>query len=142
MFFNATNRLYLAAPYAALTRAVPSLPRKLRYTCPVENGCIALVDDTYNSNPLSLKAALASINGMAGNKRRLRNFGADVVGMSTVPEVITARHMGMKVVAFSICTDMCDPDHLEEADIDTIIKTAGSAEPKLTKIVKSLVGSL
>lgn len=74
--------------------------------------------------------------------RMLRNFGADVVGMSTVPEVITARHMGMKVVAFSICTDMCDPDHLEEADIDTIIKTAGSAEPKLTKIVKSLVGSL
>lgn len=74
--------------------------------------------------------------------RMLRSFGADVVGMSTVPEVITARHMGMRVVAFSICTDMCDPDHLEECNIDVIIKTAGEAEPKLTKIVKTLVGSL
>ena len=74
--------------------------------------------------------------------RMLRNFGADVVGMSTVPEVIAARHMGMRVVAFSICTDMCDPDHLEECDIDVIIKTAGEAEPKLTKIVKTLVGGL
>ena len=74
--------------------------------------------------------------------RMLRSFGADVVGMSTVPEVITARHMGMRVVAFSICTDMCDPDHLEECNIDVIIKTAGEAEPKLTRIVKTLVGSL
>jgi purine-nucleoside phosphorylase len=72
----------------------------------------------------------------------LRNLGADVVGMSTVPEVIAARHMGMRVVAFSICTDMCDPDDLEEVDIDTIIRTAGEAEPKLTAIVKTLVGSL
>jgi purine-nucleoside phosphorylase len=74
--------------------------------------------------------------------RMLRNLGADVVGMSTVPEVIAARHMGMRVVAFSICTDMCDPDNLEECDINVIIKTAGEAEPKLTKIVKSLVGGL
>jgi purine-nucleoside phosphorylase len=74
--------------------------------------------------------------------RMLRNMGADVVGMSTVPEVITARHMGMRVLAFSICTDMCNPDHLEECNIDVIIKTAGSAEPKLTKIVKTLVGSI
>ncbi|MBZ0136974.1 MAG: purine-nucleoside phosphorylase [Planctomycetes bacterium] len=74
--------------------------------------------------------------------RMLHNLGADVVGMSTVPEVIAARHMGMRVVAFSICTDKCDPDHLEECDINVIIKTAGDAEPKLTKIVKTLVGGL
>jgi purine-nucleoside phosphorylase len=74
--------------------------------------------------------------------RMLRNLGADVVGMSTVPEVIAARHMGMRVVAFSICTDMCNPDHLEECDINVIIETAGDAEPKLTKIVKTLVGGL
>jgi purine-nucleoside phosphorylase len=74
--------------------------------------------------------------------RFLRNIGADVVGMSTVPEVVAARHMGLKVVAFSIVTDMCDPDHLEEANIEKIIATAGEAEPKLTKLVKGLVGQL
>ena len=74
--------------------------------------------------------------------RMLRNMGADVVGMSTVPEVIAARHLGVRVVAFSIVTDLCIPETLEEADIETIIKTAGEAEPKLTAIVKTLVGSL
>lgn len=74
--------------------------------------------------------------------RMLRNLGADVVGMSTVPEVIAARHLGMKVAAFSIVTDMCLPDELEEANIDRIIATAGKAEPKLTKLVKALVASL
>ncbi|MCC6150760.1 MAG: purine-nucleoside phosphorylase [Planctomycetes bacterium] len=72
--------------------------------------------------------------------RFLRNMGADVVGMSTVPEVVAARHMGLKVVAFSILTDMCDPDHLEEANIEKIIATANEAEPKLAKLVKALVG--
>jgi purine-nucleoside phosphorylase len=62
--------------------------------------------------------------------------------MSTVPEVVAARHMGLKVVAFSIVTDLCDPDHLEEANIEKIIATAGEAEPKLTKLVKGLVGAL
>ncbi len=74
--------------------------------------------------------------------RMLRNMGADVVGMSTVPEVIAARHLGMRVVAFSIVTDLCIPETLEEADIETIIKTAGEAEPKLTSIVKTLVTGL
>lgn len=74
--------------------------------------------------------------------RFLRNMGADVVGMSTVPEVVAARHMGLKVVAFSILTDMCDPDHLEEANIEKIIATANEAEPKLAKLVKALVGKL
>jgi len=74
--------------------------------------------------------------------RMLRNLGADVVGMSTVPEVIAARHLGMKVAAFSILTDMCLPDELEEANIDKIIATAKKAEPKLTKLVKAVVKSL
>jgi purine-nucleoside phosphorylase len=74
--------------------------------------------------------------------RMLRNMGADVVGMSTLPEVVAARHAGMRVVAFSIVTDMCIPETLEEADIETIIKTAGQAEPKLTALVKELVKRL
>lgn len=74
--------------------------------------------------------------------RFLRAMGSDVVGMSTVPEVVAARHMGLKVIAFSIVTDMCDPDHLEEANIERIIATANEAEPKLTRLVKALVGKL
>jgi purine-nucleoside phosphorylase len=67
--------------------------------------------------------------------RFLRLIGADVVGMSTVPEVIVAVHSGLKVVGFSIITDMCLPDALEPADVAKIIATANAAEPKLTKLV-------
>ena len=67
--------------------------------------------------------------------RFLRMIGADVVGMSTVPEVIVAVHCGLKVVGFSIITDMCLPDALEPADVAKIIATANAAEPKLTKLV-------
>jgi purine-nucleoside phosphorylase len=71
--------------------------------------------------------------------RMLRMMGADVVGMSTVPEVIVARHGGMRVMGVSIITDACLPDALEEADIATIIATAGRAEPNLTKLVEGVV---
>jgi purine-nucleoside phosphorylase len=67
--------------------------------------------------------------------RFLRLIGADVVGMSTVPEVIVAVHAGLNVVGFSIVTDMCLPDALEPADVAKIIATANEAEPKLTKLV-------
>jgi purine-nucleoside phosphorylase len=67
--------------------------------------------------------------------RFLRMIGADVVGMSTVPEVIVAVHASLKVVGFSIVTDMCLPDALEPADVAKIIATANAAEPKLTKLV-------
>jgi purine-nucleoside phosphorylase len=67
--------------------------------------------------------------------RFLRQIGADVVGMSTVPEVLVAVHAGLKVVGFSIVTDMCLPDALEPADVPKIIAVAGAAEPKLTKLV-------
>lgn len=67
--------------------------------------------------------------------RMLRALGADVVGMSTVPEVIAARHMAMRVLGLSIITDECLPDALEEANIDKIIAMAGQAEPFLTRLV-------
>jgi purine-nucleoside phosphorylase len=67
--------------------------------------------------------------------RMLRALGADVVGMSTVPEVIAARHMGMRVLAVSIITDVCLPDALEATDIDTIIRTAAAAEPSLARLL-------
>jgi len=71
--------------------------------------------------------------------RMLRAMGADIVGMSTVPEVIVAVHQGMQVAGLSIVTDQCLPDALEPADITTIIATAMGAEPKLTRLVSALV---
>lgn len=69
--------------------------------------------------------------------RMMRAFGADLVGMSTVPEVIVAVHMGMEVLGVSVVTDLCDPDHLEACDIREIIKTANEAGPKLDRLIES-----
>jgi purine-nucleoside phosphorylase len=71
--------------------------------------------------------------------RFLRAVGADVVGMSTVPEVIVAVHCGMRVLGLSVITDRCLPDALEPADIREIIAVANSAEPKLAAIVKGVL---
>jgi purine-nucleoside phosphorylase len=71
--------------------------------------------------------------------RMLRTLGADVVGMSTVPEVIVAVHGGMRVLGVSIVTDACLPDALEPADIRQIIATAHGAEPRLTELVEGVV---
>ncbi len=74
--------------------------------------------------------------------RMLRVMGADLVGMSTVPEVIVARHMSMKVLGLSIITDECFPDALEVADISNILAAAASAEPHLTRLIERVVGQL
>ncbi|TWU25599.1 purine-nucleoside phosphorylase [Bythopirellula polymerisocia] len=67
--------------------------------------------------------------------RFLRQIGADVVGMSTVPEVIVAVHSGMRVFGLSVVTDMCLPDNLKPAVVEEIIAVANSAEPKLRSLV-------
>ena len=74
--------------------------------------------------------------------RMLRGLGADVVGMSTVPEVIVARHGGMRVLGLSIITDMCLPDSLQEATLDEIVATANAAQPKLTALVRGVLEQL
>ena len=74
--------------------------------------------------------------------RMLRGMGADVVGMSTVPEVIVARHMGLRVLAVSIITDACLPDALEPVDVPRIIETARRAEPTLTGLISDVVATL
>ena len=71
--------------------------------------------------------------------RFLRTIGADVVGMSTVPEVIVAAHAGLRVFGVSVVTDMCLPDALEAADVDKIIAIAGQAEPKLRMLVTGIL---
>ena len=74
--------------------------------------------------------------------RMLRALGADVVGMSTVPEVIVAVHGGMRVLGLSIVTDQCLPDALEPATLDRILAVANGAEPKLTAIVRGVLARL
>ena len=74
--------------------------------------------------------------------RMLRAMGADVVGMSTVPEVIVARHMGMRVLGVSIITDECFPDALEAVDVAKILAVAGAAEPDLTRLITHVVSRL
>jgi purine-nucleoside phosphorylase len=74
--------------------------------------------------------------------RFLRMIGADVVGMSTVPEVIVAVHSKMKVLGLSVVTDMCLPDALEPVNLASIIETANAAEPKLRTIVRRVVGEM
>lgn len=74
--------------------------------------------------------------------RFLRGMGADVVGMSTVPEVIAGVHAGLRMFAAGIITDQCFPDTLQPAVIEEIIKVANEAEPKLTKLVTRLIAEV
>lgn len=74
--------------------------------------------------------------------RFLRWIGADAVGMSTVPEVIVANHMSMRVLGMSIITDECFPDALQPAKVEDIIAVASATEPKLTAIMKGVVERL
>ncbi|NWF88215.1 MAG: purine-nucleoside phosphorylase [Ignavibacteriaceae bacterium] len=69
----------------------------------------------------------------------LRETGADVVGMSTIPENIVANHMGIKVLGISIVTDECFPETLKPVDVKEIIETAMMAEPKMTLIMKEVI---
>ncbi|MBM3907780.1 MAG: purine-nucleoside phosphorylase [Gemmatimonadetes bacterium] len=74
--------------------------------------------------------------------RMLRALGADVVGMSTVPEVIVAVQSGMRVLGLSIITDLCLPDTLEPANLEAILATAGRAEPHLEALVRGVMERL
>ena len=74
--------------------------------------------------------------------RYMRQLGADVVGMSTVPEVISAVHMGMDVLGISVITDECFPDALEPVDIEDVLSAAAMAEPKMTQVIISVLERL
>ncbi len=74
--------------------------------------------------------------------RFIKTMGADVVGMSTVPEVIAANHLGLKVAAVSVITDQCDPDNLKAVEIEDILENAALAEKDLIILFKELIGRL
>jgi len=74
--------------------------------------------------------------------RYLRIIGADAVGMSTVPEVIVANHLGLPVSAVSVLTDECDPDNLKKVNIQEIIAMASKAEPEMIELFSDLIKNL
>lgn len=74
--------------------------------------------------------------------RMLKIIGADAVGMSTVPEVIVANHLGLPVAAISVLTDECDPDNLVPFELDDIMANANKAEPNMITLFKGLIKSV
>ncbi|MBE9489995.1 MAG: purine-nucleoside phosphorylase [Bacteroidetes bacterium] len=74
--------------------------------------------------------------------KMLKIIGADAVGMSTVPEIIVANHLQIKVAAVSVLTDECDPNNLKPVDIAEIIAMAGKAEPEMITLFKELIKTL
>lgn len=74
--------------------------------------------------------------------RMLKTIGSDAVGMSTVPEIIVANHLGLKAAAVSVLTDECDPDDLKPVDISEIIAMAAKAEPKMITLFKELIKTI
>jgi purine-nucleoside phosphorylase len=74
--------------------------------------------------------------------RHLRSMGADMVGMSTVPEVIVANHVGLPCAAVSVITDECDPDNLQPVNIAEIIEVAGKADEKLSKVFAETIKNI
>ncbi len=98
-------------------------------------------------NNISLKSGVyASVVGpqleTKAEYRMLKILGADAVGMSTVPEVIVANHLGLPIVAVSVLTDECDPDNLKPVDIAEIIAIAEATEPKMVKLFQELIRQL
>lgn len=78
----------------------------------------------------------------AAEYRMLERIGADAIGMSTVPEVLVARHAGMKVLGISVITDRCVADTLQPANIQEIIRIATEAEPSLTLLMRKIAAGL
>jgi purine-nucleoside phosphorylase len=111
---------------------------------PYKRDYIALVHEIALKNAISVQRGVyACMSGpsleTAAEYRMLRIIGADVIGMSTVPEVITAVHAGLKTLGLSVITDACLPDALEPVDIEKIIRTAAMAEPRLVTLITEFV---
>lgn len=114
---------------------------------PYSQRLIAMVEEIALEQAIKLqKGVYVAVAGpnleTRAEYRFLRTIGADVVGMSTIPENIAARHAGMEVLGLSIITDECFPDALHPVSVAEIIATAGKAEPNLTKILVELVRRL
>jgi len=114
---------------------------------PYDFNLIKIAEDVALKNQVKLqKGVYVAVPGpnleTRAEYRFLRGIGADVVGMSTIPENIVANHMGMKVLGLSIITDECFPESLKPAILEEIIAAANAAEPKMTLIMKEVIKAL
>jgi purine-nucleoside phosphorylase len=123
-----------SARFPDLTEAYDPALRGLARDVALEQG-ITLREGTY--------VAVAGPNlETRAEYRMLRALGGDVVGMSTVPEVIVARQLGMRVLGLSIITDLCLPDALRPASVEQILAVARTAEPRLAALVQGMIPRL
>ena len=114
---------------------------------PYSKRLIALAEDIALENKIKVqKGVFVAMPGPSletrAEYRFLRATGADVVGMSTVPEVIVAVHQGMEVLGISVITDECFPEALQPVNVEEIIRVASQTEPKLTLIMREVVKRL
>ena len=105
-----------------------------------------LIEKANELNIKINKGVYAAVNGpnleTRAEYRYLKTIGADMVGMSTVPEVIAANHMQLPCAAISVITDECDPDNLKPVNIAAIIEVAGKADAQLSKLFYETIKSL
>lgn len=116
-------------------------------SCPYDKNMSETLKNIAQSEDITLhQGVYASVLGpqleTRAEYRYLKTIGADAVGMSTVPEVIVANHLKLPVVAVSVLTDECDPDHLEPVNIEDILSTAAKAEPNMVKLFCELIKDL
>ena len=122
-------------------------PRFPDMSQPYDRALIALAESVALELRIPLpRAVFVAVAGpnleTAAEYRFLRWVGADVVGMSQVPENIVAVHGGQRVLAFNVVTDSCLPDHLHPIDIPEILANAGRAAPALIRMVTEVVRRL
>lgn len=114
---------------------------------PYDNELRRLLAESFARHQLTVKQGVyVAVAGPSletkAEYRWLRNTGADMVGMSTVPEVIVAAQMGLACAAVSVITDECDPDNLQPVNIPEIIEVAGKADRILSEIFADIIDSL
>lgn len=116
-------------------------------SCPYDNELNKKIIDAASSLSTEIKHGIyIAVGGpnleTRAEYRHLRGMGADMVGMSTVPEVIVANHVGLPCAAVSVITDECDPDNLQPVNIAEIIEVAGKADEKLSKVFVETIKGL
>lgn len=114
---------------------------------PYDEGMMQLIGATASAQNINIKRGVyVSVMGpnleTKAEYRWLRSTGADMVGMSTVPEVIVANQCGLKCAAISVITDECDPDHLQPVDIAEIIAVAGRSDKILSNLLEACISKL
>jgi purine-nucleoside phosphorylase len=122
-------------------------PRFPDMSQPYDRALIALAEDVALAERLRVvKGVFVAVAGpnleTAAEYRFLRGIGADVVGMSLIPENLVAVHGGMRVIALAVITDLCRPDALEPVDIPRILAVAAQAAPRLDRLVTRVVERL